>query len=81
MPNITLSAETYVAISSFAKEAGMPVEQAVDEALNEWIDITGESLLQTIRANRARRAKKQPGRSGGKVLPISKAAAKDKKSA
>lgn len=45
MPTIYVSNEDLERISKFALAAKLPVEEAVSDALTEWMDMVGDFLI------------------------------------
>jgi hypothetical protein len=46
MPQITIVPAAYRRISEYANFAGISAEKAVKEAVNEWMDTTGDLLIE-----------------------------------
>lgn len=66
MPHhLCISQEAFDAISSYAKVARIPVERAASEALIEWMDLSGESILEELQ--RIRRNKRAKNKTKGSV--------------
>jgi hypothetical protein len=57
MPRIDLDSITYGQIVRYATTAKIPVGTAVAQMVQEWMETTGEPLLEGVAANDANRIK------------------------
>jgi hypothetical protein len=48
MPPVILNHETHQRIAAYAKVTDKSVASAVDEAVNEWMDINGEPIMKSV---------------------------------
>lgn len=48
MPLIVVDSTTYKRIQEFASSANISIDLAIIEAINEWMDTTGDLLIESI---------------------------------
>jgi hypothetical protein len=65
MHRITVDQYTYQRLAAYAEATGQEVSAVANEALNDWMDITGDSILEALAERRFARF------PAGKVLPFS----------
>lgn len=52
-----LDTSTYRRIEDYAKVTGVPVQNAVNEAVNDWMDTTGDFIQEELLARRGKGAR------------------------
>ena len=57
MTTISLTPETHARIAQYASAAKIPVDQAASEAVDKWMDATGDLVLGELERRRSARRK------------------------
>jgi hypothetical protein len=59
MRTITITPEAFARIEEYAEVAGMSVDLAASEAIDKWMDSTGEIVLRVMVKRKQERAPRQ----------------------
>lgn len=74
MPQITVSRKAYARIKHFSQKAGITLSASATDAVNEWMDITGDCLLVLLERRRDK-VQSQQKETKGPHLILTKSAA------